>query len=407
MQKYDGYESYGYRMMPIGNLFFRKGDLSSERLLQLLPYHLVVGVSALEVHQLGDGCFHGTVSTTDDVGELQLESRSVSLHLHASRETLADVDDVDASMGGLVEQSHDPRSVRCVARAVSSHHDASQGRRFQDVAYDAILDAWEEAEYDDVRVELEVRHHRLAVVGSQDVVLVEHEVDADIAEVRMVERVEGMESLGIDLGGAIASEQLAIEEDTHFWHHRLAIGILERGNFDGGHHVLLAVCAKLADRKLATREDDRLGEVLKHEGEGGGGVSHRVGAMQDDKAIVIVIIVGDDAYDLCPSHRVHVAGVDGRVELSDVDVRLNQLKFWHGRDEVIEVERLQCARDGILSHTDGTSCINDEYSWCCHLALIFNVSQFECKNSKKKSSMKKSCIFFRLIQKEMLLLQPI
>ena len=55
------------------------------------------------------------------------------------------------------------------------------------MAYDAILDAWEEAEYDDVRIELEVRHHRLAVVGSQDVVLVEYEVDADIAEVRMVE----------------------------------------------------------------------------------------------------------------------------------------------------------------------------------------------------------------------------
>ena len=85
----------------------------------------------------------------------------------------------------------------------------------------------------------------------------------------------------------------------------------------------------------------------------------------------------------------------------------NQLKFWHGRDEVIEVERLQCARDGILSHTDSTSCVNDEYSWCCHLAFYINVSQFECKNSKKKSSMKKSCIFFRLIQKEMLLLQPI
>ena len=156
-------------------------------MFQLLSYNLVVGISALEIHQLGDGSLHSTVSTTDDVGEFQLESRSVSLHLHASRETLADVDDVDTSMSGLVEQSHDPRSVRCVAGSVSSHHDASQGRRFQDMAYDAILDAWEEAEYDDVRVELEVRHHRLAVVGSQDVVLVEYEVDADIAEVRMVE----------------------------------------------------------------------------------------------------------------------------------------------------------------------------------------------------------------------------
>ena len=88
--------------------------------------------------------------------------------------------------------------------------------------------------------------------------------------------------------------------------------------------------------------------------------------MQDNEAVVVIIVVGDDAYDFRPSHRVHVAGVDRRVKLSHVDFRLNQFEFWHGRDEVVEVERLQYACHGILSHADGTSCIDDENLGCCH-----------------------------------------
>ena len=43
-------------------------------------------------------------------------------------------------------------------------------------------------------------------------VLVILEIDAHIAEMRIVERFEGVESLGIDLDGAVASDQLAVEE---------------------------------------------------------------------------------------------------------------------------------------------------------------------------------------------------
>ncbi len=41
---------------------------------------------------------------------------------------------------------------------------------------------------------------------------------------------------------------------------------------------------------LWASEDDRLSQVLTHEGQGRGGVSHRVCAMQDNKTIVLLVV---------------------------------------------------------------------------------------------------------------------
>lgn len=147
-------------------------------------------------------------------------------------------------------------------------HDASQIRRFQHVAHDVVLDAREETEHDHVRVESQMGYHRLVVIRSEDVVLVILEIDAHIAEVRMVERFEGVESLGIYLDGAVASDQLAVEEDAYLRHHRSAVLVLCRCYLDGGHQILLAVGTQFADRQLATGQDHRLGQVLKHEAQG-------------------------------------------------------------------------------------------------------------------------------------------
>ena len=50
------------------------------------------------------------------------------------------------------------------------------------MTHDGILYAWKETEDDDVRIELQVWNHRLVIVWRQDVMVVEGEVDAHIAE---------------------------------------------------------------------------------------------------------------------------------------------------------------------------------------------------------------------------------
>ena len=60
--------------------------------------------------------------------------------------------------------------------------------------------------------------------------------------------------------------------------------------------------------RRSARIPDRLGKVLEHEAEGGGCIGHRIGTVQDDEAVEIVVVVVDDFYNLCPEEigRAHV-----------------------------------------------------------------------------------------------------
>lgn len=52
-------------------------------------------------------------------------------------------------------------------------------------------------------------------------------------------------------------------------------------------------------------EDDGLGEVAAHEGEGGGGVGHGVGAVKDNEAVVLVVVLVDVLGDPLPVIHAH------------------------------------------------------------------------------------------------------
>ncbi len=86
------------------------------------------------------------------------------------------------------------------------------------MADNGILNAWEETEDDDVRIQFHVRYHRLVIVWFQNVVRMEREVDTYITEMRMVEGIECMESFCIDLRSTVAAQQLTIEEDADLWY---------------------------------------------------------------------------------------------------------------------------------------------------------------------------------------------
>ena len=59
-------------------------------------------------------------------------------------------------------------------------------------------------------------NHRFLKVGLQDMMMTEGEVDAGIAQVWIVEGVEGIESFRIVFGGAVPAQEFSAEINTHF-----------------------------------------------------------------------------------------------------------------------------------------------------------------------------------------------
>lgn len=66
----------------------------------------------------------------------------------------------------------------------------------------------------------------------------------------IIERTEGVEILGVYLGGAVAAHQVILEEDTYLRYDRPPVGMPGGGDFDACQQVLLAVRAQYADREL-------------------------------------------------------------------------------------------------------------------------------------------------------------
>ena len=313
---------------------------------------------ALQEHELGDGTLDGLVVAADDACLLQMIAAAVTAHLDSALHALADVDDDLAVLRSFAQGVEQPGALGGIARAEGAHHDGLQVRRVDDMADEVFADAGEEREDDHVVVEPEMGGHRLREVGLQDALTVVGDVHACLHQMGVVERLEGIELLGALLRGAVAAEQMASETDAYLGHAGMTCLVFRGSNLHSGDEVLLAVGTQLSDRQLGTREDDGLGEVLQHIGEGRGGVGHRVGAVEHHKTVVVGIVVGDAVGELRPARRRHVAGVDGRVELIDVDRGIKLLQFGHVDDELLEVEGLQSTRLRVAFHADGTTGID-------------------------------------------------
>lgn len=93
---------FPYVVSPYGAGLHR--DFSSDAPAHIVADEVVVGVACLEVHQLGNGGFHGAVEAAQYARRLELVSGVIASHLHAATHTLADVDDGDAPCRGLAKQ---------------------------------------------------------------------------------------------------------------------------------------------------------------------------------------------------------------------------------------------------------------------------------------------------------------
>ena len=224
-------------------------------------------------------------------------------------------------------------------------------------------------------------HALVAVVVAVDEAVVVFDADAGGGEQRVVGRLEGVETRGVDLDAAVAAEQLRIEADAHFRHHRPPVRILGRGDLHGGDEVLLAVRAGLPDGQLAAREDDRLAQVLEHEAQGGGGVGHRVRAVQDHEAVVVVVAVADQRGEGLPEGGLDVGGVDDRVEGIGIDLEGELAQLGHFLEDAAEVEGLQGAVHGVGFHADGAAGVDQQHG----IGTVLVREQFEIQLHRLKS----------------------
>ena len=337
------------------------GYFSADALVHQAPHLFRVVVVRLQEHQLGDGALHRRVVAAHDACLLQLEARVVAVHLHTALHALADVDDYLAVACPFLQGAEQPRVLRSVARAEGPHDDGLQVGRVDDVADEVLADAREEREDDDVVVQAEVGFHGAVPVGPEDAFAVVDDVHAGIHKMGVVERLEGIELVGTLLGGAVATQQVSVEEDAHFRHPGVPLAVPGRGYLDGSDEVFLAVGAELADGELAACEDDGFGQVLHHVRKSRGGVGHRVGAVQHDEAVELVVAVGYHVAQPRPVLWRHVAAVDWRLELTGLYVCVQQLQFGNILQESVEVEGLQRPGVRVAVHADGPAGVYQQH----------------------------------------------
>ena len=315
----------------------------------------------LQEHQLRNSTLHRRVVSAYNAGILKLVARLVAAHLYVASHTLRNVHHRYATLRGIHKQLPNPWLLRSVAAAERAHNDTSKLGSLKHMAHNVLLDAREERENHNVRVHGKVRNHRTCVVGLKDKVGVKLKLDACLAQMRIVEGVESVKSVGTLLGASVATQQSAAKEDAHLRHHRMAVVVVSRSQLNTRHKVLLAVGTQLTDRQLRAGKDNRLGQVLEHKRQCTCRVSHSVGAMQNHEAVVTVVSVGNDAHNLSPASKRNVRRVDWRRKLVSVYVRLKVGKFGKIGNEVLEVEGFESTGLWVASHTNSTAGINQQH----------------------------------------------
>ena len=122
----------------------------------------------------------------------------------------------------------------------------------------------------------------------------------------IIEGAERIEVLGIDFCRAIAAQQVVLKENAHLRNNGRTVGVLGSSNLNGSDEVLTCIGTQHSDGKLATGENDRLRKVFQHEAQSRRRERHGVSAVEDDKTVVTLIVVMDDADYFCPQGGFHV-----------------------------------------------------------------------------------------------------
>ena len=138
----------------------------------------------------------------------------------------------------------------CITATEGTHDDSAQVGCADDMTDEVFANARKQREDDDVVVEFEMRRHRFVPVRFQHAMTMIGDVDTRFGQMRIVERLEGIELLRALLGCTVATKQMAVEVDAHLGHHSMSLIVLCSRHLNRRDEVLLAVCAQLTDGQL-------------------------------------------------------------------------------------------------------------------------------------------------------------
>ena len=267
-------------------------------------------------------------------------------------QALAQVDDDDAAGRCLGEQRQHGRVLRRIADP-ERQQDQRLHRLLQDVGDHLTGDPRIEGHHAD-RLGGDVVQHQRPLGGHTQLARFQRDGDPGIEQRRIVGGVEGVEAVGVHLLAAVAAIELVVEEQRH-----LVDRVVGR-DIEGVEQVLLTVGAQLGQRDLGAGDDDRLVQIFQHEGERRGGERHGVGAMQDHKTIVFLVVVANILGDTLPIRRGHVGGVDEGGIFVDMVIRhLGAVELGHPRQTVFHKARHRhVAVIGTL-HPNGAACVGN------------------------------------------------
>ena len=270
----------------------------------------------------------------------------------------------------------EPRLARRVAGAVGFEHQPTQSGNVGHCGHHFLADPREKGENGHVRVELAGRAEGRCRGTPQNVGLFEPDMDTGMRQSRIVEGTKGVEPFRIDFRGAVAAQEAVFKEDAHLGHHRRTVGVTRRGNFDAGEQIFLPVGTQLSDGQLAAGHHDGFVEVFEHETQSRCRESHRIGAVQQHKTVVMFVVLCYDFHHAAPVFRFHVRRVDRGAERDGVDVVVKAFQFRHEIANVLPIEGLERSRDGILEHADCSAGVDEKYAGCVHELC------FACKLTK-------------------------
>ena len=186
--------------------------------------------------------------------------------------------------------------------------------------------AGHQPQYEDGGVQLLVKLHRRhrvrAVQKGDEPHIPEH------GGLGVVDAGKGVEAFGAGLAGAGAQDDLVVKYQLH------APGKIAAGIQKGAIQVVAGVRIAVVDGFLAAGQHHRLGAVLDHIAQRGGGVGHCVGAVGNDETIVGIVVLADGMDQLLPLFRAYV----GRVQTEQLH-RVDLAEFGQLRHERKELFR--------------------------------------------------------------------
>jgi len=185
------------------------------------------------------------------------------------------------------------------------------------------------------------------------------DVHADFCQVRVIFRVKGIKLAAFTLFRPVAPQQAPVKINTHLRHYRLAVHT-GSSDLNAGDEVFTGIGTRNAYGELGTGENEGLVRVMDQEAQSRCRKSHGVGAVNDYKAVICMIMLFNNAGEGEVNIGIYVRRVDGFFKRNQVDLGGEVIELGQLLKRIMKAERHQRAFLFVKYHSQRTAGINDQ-----------------------------------------------